>query len=187
MGTAASAPDSFESVLSGLRELAPRPEISLSETPAPGRLAPFAVALSGEVCVDDGDEAASGRLVVLHDPDGVAEWDGTYRVVAFIKARLETDIAGDPLLSAVAWSWLEEALADCDLTNLGGTVTVTSSQSFGALDDRPLEGTVELRASWTPGEASIRDHAIAWLEVLAHSAGLPPLPDGIVPLRRTRL
>ncbi len=187
MGTAADASSSFDDVLAALRELSPRPEISLSETPAPGRLAPFAVAVSGEVLLGDADEAASGRLVVLHDPDGVVEWAGTYRIVAFIRARLENDIATDPLLGDVAWSWLIEALSDLDYGQLGGTVTVTSSQSFGALDERPAEGSVELRASWTPTGADVPDHAVAWLEVLAHSAGLPPLPEGIVPLRRTRL
>jgi len=186
VSTAAGTPHSFEVVLAGLRELTPRAEISVSEIPAPSRLAPFAVAISGEIVLDPAEEAATGRLVVLHDPDGVAEWEGTYRIVAFVRARLEPDIAEDPLLNAVAWSWLAEALADLELTNLGGTVTVTSSQSFGALDDRPLEGSVELRASWTPREVDVPLHAQAWLDVLAHSAGLPPLPEGIVPLRRTR-
>lgn len=187
MGTTAVIPSPFEGVLAGLRALSVRPEVSLSEVPAPGRLAPFAVAIAGEVLLDDAaEEAASGRLVVLHDPDGVDEWEGTFRIVAFVRAYLEPDLIADPLLHDVAWSWLDEALVDLPVVNLGGTVTVNSSHSYAELGDRPAEGTVELRASWTPPADAVPAHAGAWLQVLAHSAGLPPLPDGIVPLRRSR-
>ena len=52
---------------------------------------------------------ASGRFVLLHDPDGVEAWSGDYRAVVFIRATLEPDLATDPLLTGVAWAWLLES------------------------------------------------------------------------------
>ena len=53
---------------------------------------------------------ADGRLVVLHDPDGQDVWDGDTRCVAFVQADVDLDIASDPMLPGVGWSWLMEAL-----------------------------------------------------------------------------
>jgi hypothetical protein len=177
----------FRTALESLRELRVRPEILLEEAPAPQRLAPYAIALSAEVVVDDA-ELATGRFVVLHDPDGQEGWAGSFRVVAFIKATLEPEMAADPMLAEVGWSWLVEALvgADAGYDNISGTVTRVTSESFGGLSDRPLEGQVEIRASWTPRDAHLGAHALAWADVLAQAAGLVPLPAGVAQLPRPR-
>ncbi|HET8970913.1 MAG TPA: DUF3000 domain-containing protein, partial [Candidatus Nanopelagicales bacterium] len=144
-------PAEFTAALTSLRAVEHRPEIDVAETPAPQRLAPHAVALLGEVVVDD-EEIASGRFVLLHDPDGQQAWDGTFRVVSFVRARVELEMAGDPMVTQVAWTWLLESLQDhgATWTAPSGTVTRTASESFGSLADRAPVGEVEIRASWTP-------------------------------------
>jgi hypothetical protein len=177
----------FRTALSSLRELRLRPEIVIEEAPAPQRLAPYALALSAEV-VSEGEDLGSGRLVVLHDPAGQDAWGGTFRVVAFIKATLEPEMAADPLLAEVGWSWLVEALDSHGAAheNISGTVTRVTSESFGGLSDRPLEGQIEIRASWTPLDPRLGPHAHAWAEVLGQAAGLMPLPPGVAQLPRPR-
>ncbi|MGB8021231.1 MAG: DUF3000 domain-containing protein [Candidatus Nanopelagicales bacterium] len=177
----------FRIALSSLRSVRYRPEVTVEESPAPQRLAPHAVALSADVA-QDGEELGSGRLVVLHDPSGQASWAGTFRVVAFVRATLEAEMAADPLLAEVGWSWLVEALDTnaASYTNISGTVTRVTSESFGGLAQRPLEGQIELRASWTPVDPDLAPHARAWAEVLGQAAGLVPLPPGVAQLPRPR-
>ena len=109
MGPTSAAPEAFTRAVAGLRAAAPREEILLEEIAAPQRLAPFGFALSATV-LRDGDEVASGRLILLHDPDGHDAWRGNLRLVTLITAELESDMAGDPLLPAVAWTWLTDGL-----------------------------------------------------------------------------
>jgi Protein of unknown function (DUF3000) len=177
----------FRLALSSLRDLRFRPEIRVEEAPAPQRLAPYAIALSAEVVLDD-EDLGTGRLVVLHDPAGQESWGGTFRIVAFVKATLEPEMAADPLLAEVGWSWLVEALESHGAahTAISGTVTRVTSESFGGLADRPLEGQIEIRVSWTPTDAHLGPHAHAWAEVLAQAAGLMPLPAGVAQLPRPR-
>lgn len=189
-----SAVSVVDRVAEGIRALQPRPEVGLDEVPAPTRLATHALAFSADVTDTSGGEAASGRLVLLHEPDGNEAWDGEFRVVTFVRATVEPDVAGDPLLPAVGWSWLLEALDSHDLLAraVGGTVTQVSNESFGALSSQPSSAEVEIRASWTPvvhGDtvALLVEHARAWLDVLGTAAGLAPLPDGVVALPRQRL
>lgn len=184
-----TVPASFAEALASIRGVTLRPEIVLEETPAPQRLSPYAVAVQAEVVIDD-DEAASGRFVLLHDPDGQEPWAGEYRVVTFAKGTVELDIAQDPMLTEVAWSWLVEALDErgAGFRAESGTVTRTASQSFGAISDRDPSGDVEIRASWTPDSSDIGAHLLAWADVLARVAGLLPIPHGVtslpVPRRR---
>ena len=180
-------PTSFAEALASIRGVTVRPEVVLEETPAPQRLSPFAVALQAEVVLDD-EEAASGRFVLLHDPAGQEPWDGDFRVVTFAKGTVELDIAQDPMLTGVAWSWLEEALEarGAGFRAESGTVTRTASESFGAISDRPPSGDVEIRASWTPTASNIGQHLEAWGDVLAQVAGLQPLPPGVATLPRPR-
>ncbi len=181
-GVTAVADDAFDRALRSLHEVRFRPELSVEESPAPQRLAPHAVALTAEF-VEDDEELASGRFVLLHDPDGVDAWDGSFRAVTFIKAVLEPDLATDPLLTGVAWTWLMEALESYagPVRELGGTVTRVMSESFGTLGDRDVAGQVEIRASWTPSAdpSLIGGSAQAWGAALAHAAGLLPVPDGV--------
>src|SRR5204862_2744529 len=104
------APESFRRALDSLRSAHLRPEVLLEEGPAPQRLAPFAVAMSADVVGPDDDELGTGRFVLLHDPAGHEAWQGTFRVVTFVRAALEPDLASDPLVPSVGWSWLVEAL-----------------------------------------------------------------------------
>lgn len=170
-----------------------RPEVSLDEVPAPTRLASFGVALSADV-LDGEDELASGRLVLLHEPDGHEAWDGEYRCVAFVRATVETDVAADPMLPGVGWSWLLEALESqsVQFAAVGGTVTAVVNESFGSMDHQGGGAEVEIRASWTPLidgddlEQQARQNASAWLDLMCTAAGLTPLPDGVVALPRQR-
>ena len=179
----------FAQALSELRGARLRPEVRVTEVPAPQRIAPYAVALTAEVATAGSDEElASGRFVLLHDPDGQEPWGGTFRIVSFVRASVEMEMATDPVLTEVAWSWLIEALDDRGATWAApsGTVTRTASQSFGSLQDRPPVGEVEIRASWTPLDAATGAHLQAWADLLAHLAGLPPVPAGVTVLSRPR-
>ncbi len=131
-----------------------RPEFEISPAPSPSRLAPHACTLTA-VAVAEGDqpgwESASGRFVLLHDPDGVDEWQGSYRAVIFARCEVEAEMLADPLVHEVAWSWTLEALAPLRASQAGGTVTVSTGNSFGMMADRRPDGLIEVRASWTPG------------------------------------
>ena len=185
----ADLPTGFGRAVASLRSVRMRPEIRLAEAPAPQRLAPYAIALTGDVLDGDGEEIATGRFVVLHDPAGQDSWQGTTRVVAYVRAALEPEMAADPFLTAVAWTWLTEALSrrvvGVGPRAVGGTVTKVSSESFGALSARAPVAHVELRVSWTPDD-DLAPHLEAWGDVLASAAGLAPLPAGVAMLPSRR-
>ncbi|RLV49183.1 DUF3000 domain-containing protein [Nocardioides mangrovicus] len=172
-------------------QLAPlRPEILAEEMPAPQRIAPYSFALAADVTVD-GEDIGGGRLVLLHDPDGNDAWDGTFRCVAYVRAELDPELAADPMLAEVGWSWLTEALEahGAEFGAPSGTVTCVASESFGGLADEGASAQIEIRASWTPlGEVgqTLAAHVEAWGEVLCTAAGLPPVPEGVstLPSRR---
>ena len=178
----------FTQALRDLRVARLRPEVRLTEVPAPSRIAPYAVAMSAEVVTaelpDEGDELASGRFVLLHDPSAPEPWDGVWRVVTFARAELEPELATDPALGGVGWSWLLDALAQHDAPYVaeGGTVTRVVSESFAGLADRPATVEMEIRASWTPTGPDLGVHLQAWADLLCMIAGLPPLPEGVVAL-----
>ncbi|SFO12320.1 Protein of unknown function [Pseudonocardia ammonioxydans] len=207
-----SPPPLFRRAVASLDAVAPRPELVVRPLEAPPRLAPFSWATSVEADIghrgdgtDDLDEPdTSGRLILLHDPDGQDRWQGSFRLVCFVQARLEPGQLGDDMLPRIGWSWLTDALehAGAGFTALGGTVTQTSSVRFGGLrqdglpeggdgregpprEDHPREDDVELRASWTPTEsdADLARHAVAFGSLVATAAGLPPV--GAVPLSRS--
>lgn len=159
----------------------------LREVPAPRRLAPYSAAYSAEVTVD-GDDVATGRFVVLHDPAGQQGWRGDTRVVAFVSADVDAEMARDPALAEVGWSWLTQALEDrgAGHTAAGGTVTRTASLTFGLVEDPQETNEVELRASWSPlhaedGSLDLAVHLRAWCDLLCLTAGLPPV--GVTALR----
>lgn len=204
------APRRFREAVERVRTQRLRAEAVVEPVPAPLRLAPHALALAGEVpgpavrprsavhggagphvphgadADDEPAELASGRFVLLHDPAGQESWEGTFRAVTLARAVLEPELATDQMLSEVAWAWLLEALAAHDVAPVavGGTVTRVLSESFGALSDRPPSVEVEVRASWTPTEASAGASLAAWVDLLCTAAGLPPLPAGVVSLPR---
>lgn len=177
----------FTEALEALRHVRLRPEVRITEVPAPQRIAPYAVALTADVlgsAADDEDELASGRFVLLHDPSAPEPWGGEWRAVTFARAELEPELAADPLLGEVGWSWLVDALANRDVEAIAeaGTVTRVVSQSFAGLADRPASVEMEVRASWTPIGPDAGQHLLAWSDLLCTIAGLPPLPEGVTAL-----
>lgn len=175
----------FEQLVESVRRAPLRPEITTEEVPAPMRLAPFALAISAEVLEGEND-LSNGRLVLLFDPNKVEAWNGTTRLVSFTKARVEADLASDPLLTQVGWTWLLDCFSQRGIKaeELSGTVTRTSSDSYGELDSHPLDGTIEIRASWTvSGDLGL--HVAAWGDLLCQAAGLQPLPPGMARIKRT--
>ena len=61
-------------------------------------------------------------------------------------------------------------------------MTRVVSESFGGLADRAASVEMEIRASWTPIRGALTEHLRAWADLLCTIAGIPPLPDGAVPL-----
>jgi hypothetical protein len=160
-----------------------RDDLDFEDWPAPKRLAPHAFALAA-TAYRDGQEAGTGRLVLLHDSAGQDGWTGTYRVVAQVHADVEEEMAADPLLGEVGWSWLTDAL-DLHAPGYGapsGTVTRVITEGYGAKSDEPPSTGFELRASWCPADDEIEDEVcgavLAWSDVLAAAAGLPAQPPG---------
>ena len=182
------SPQEFVRAVEQLRNARVRPEVALEQMPAPQRIAPYARAVTADVIIE-GDELATGRLVLLHDPAGNEAWQGTFRCVAFARAEIEPEMITDPLLPAVGWSWLTDALIAhaCDFSAASGTVTTVMSEGFGGMAEDGSKAEIELRASWTPA-GDIGPHVEAWSGLLCTAAGLPPLPPGVVsmPARRTR-
>lgn len=168
----------FTSAVQSLRQHADRTDIALTEVPAPSRLAPYSFAFSADVASGE-DDLATGRLIVLHDPAGHETWQSTFRMVTYVQAEVEPDLAADPLLPEVGWSWLLEALSGRGLRYEApsGTVTRAMSASFGSLDDRPATAEVEIRASWSPLDHNLGPHLSAWCELLRLVAGLPASSD----------
>ncbi|MFI8519310.1 DUF3000 domain-containing protein [Streptomyces sp. NPDC085481] len=176
------APPAFRRAVEGLRTVKLRPEIEVDPTRPPQRLAPYAYALEAAV-VEGEEDLADGRLVLLHDPAGHEAWKGDFRLVTLVRAELEPEMAADPLLPEVCWSWLTGALEARDLAygEASGTVTMAGSHYFGGLAERRPATQIEIRASWTPreGPAGVPDtgtHLAAWCDLLCQIAGLPPSP-----------
>lgn len=174
-----------------MRSISFRDDLTVREIPAPQGLAPHALAIAGDVrsSPDDVDSPyGTGRLVLLHDPEEPAPWNGPWRIVCFAQAPLEPEIGVDPLLADVAWTWLTDALASrrAGFHSASGTATKTLSKGFGSLAAEGDGAQIELRASWSP-EGAIAPHVEAWAELVCMLAGLPPGSEGIAMLgsRRT--
>ena len=184
MAPSTAVPAIFTRAVLSLRSADLRPEISLEEVTAPKRLAPYAYALSAGIS-RHGDEIATGRLILLHDPAGHEAWQGTLRLVTYVTADLEAEMATDPLLPDVGWSWLTDALdtQGARYTAVSGTVTQTLSTRFGDLAGSPAAADIEIRASGTPLDRDLEPHMDAWCALLASTAGLPPPGVALLPSR----
>jgi hypothetical protein len=182
-----SSPPEFRAAVATMRAARLRPEVFCEEMPAPQRIAPYAAALTADVTVD-GTDLGTGRIILLHDPAGNDAWDGTYRCVAYARAEIEIDLVTDPMLAAVGWSWLTEALDAHGATYAAasGTVTRVATESFGGMSEEGGTAQLELRASWTPIGLDIGPHVEAWGELLCTAVGLEPVPEGVtaIPSRR---
>lgn len=177
------APEVFLRAVEALEATAVRPEVRIRPLRPPQRLAPWSHAIGAEVIDAAGDELATGRLVILYDPDGHDAWNGVLRLVAFASAEVEDDIATDPSLPEVGWSWLIGALGERGAahTAAGGTVTQTTSSRFGDISDAStISRAVELRGSWTALDSDLGPHVLAFADLLSQAAGLPP--EGVATL-----
>ena len=189
--TRADVPAEFQRALDSVRRAQSRPELAVSEIPAPGNLAPFSVALSADVTPSrhgaDSD-LGTGRFILLYDPAEPEAWGGAFRIVCFAQAPLETEIGLDPFLAEVAWSWLVDALnaRSAKYDNASGTATKIISTGFGELAAQGDGAQIELRASWTPLEDDISSHVEGWGELLCMLAGLPPTTEGVTLLSSRR-
>jgi hypothetical protein len=181
-------PVEFEQAVRSLAAAGLRPEVRIEDMRPPQRLAPWAHALGLEV-VHNRAVVATGRLVLLHDPEGSQAWQGTFRLVGYASVELEPDLAGDPMLPEVTWSWLVEALDQraARYTGAGGTVTQTTSTRFGEPAGDPADRSsseLELRVSWTPLDLpDLAGHLRAWSDLLCAAAGLPPPGVTVLPGR----
>ncbi|WP_375490880.1 DUF3000 domain-containing protein [uncultured Jatrophihabitans sp.] len=179
------APDVFRLAVHNLSAAQVRREVRLEPLRPPQRLAPYSYALSADVLDPDGNELATGRLVLLHDPDGHEAWDGVLRLVGYASADLDEQMGVDPLLPTVGWSWLTGALDERDAAYraAGGTVTQTTSTRFGDVHGPSTTVALELRASWTADNPQLEAHLLAFVDLLCTAAGLPP--EGISALPRS--
>lgn len=174
--TQARTPDLFRQAVTSMTSLKVRAEVRVEPLRPPQRLAPYSYAIAADVHGGDGEELATGRLVLLHDPDGVEAWDGVLRLVAFASAELDPQMGVDPMLPAVGWSWLSGALDEraAAYRAAGGTVTQTTSTRFGDLAGPHTTIELEMRASWTAEDADMTPHLRAFIDLLCAAAGLPP-------------
>jgi hypothetical protein len=178
------APAEFAAAVRSLQTASVRAEVRVDEVRPPQKLAPWSHAVALSVLVGE-EEAATGRLVLLHDPSGYEAWEGTMRLVAYASAELDPEMAGDPLLPEVGWSWLIESLQEAGAEHraVGGTVTQTSSTRFGDLSGPRRTTDLELRASWTPVGQDVSAHLQAFADLLCTAAGLPPAGVTALPNR----
>lgn len=181
---AAAAPEIFRLAVASLTGTQVRREVRVEPLRPPQRLAPYSYAVSAEIIDSEGRDLATGRLVLLHDPDGHEAWDGVLRLVAYASADLDDEMGVDPMLPAVGWSWLTDALDEraAAYRAAGGTVTQTTSTRFGDIHGPRTTVSIELRASWTADSAELAPHLLAFADLLCTAAGLPP--EGVTVLSR---
>jgi hypothetical protein len=175
-------PEIFRLAVESLTDTRVRSEVRVEPLRPPQRLAPYSYAVSAEIIDPDGKDLATGRLVLLHDPDGHEAWDGVLRLVAYASAELDDEMGVDPMLPAVGWSWLTDSLDErgAAYRAAGGTVTQTTSTRFGDLHGPRTAVSIELRASWTVDTAALAPHLLAFVDLLCTAAGLPP--EGVTAL-----
>ena len=143
--------------LLSLRQADHLAHILLEEVPPPRRLAPFTAALAMRTTDEDeaGQPLSTGRMVILHDPVEQIGWNGTFRVVCQLRAQVDAEMIGDPLLSEGVWGWMLDCLetAGAGFHDLTGPVTREMREAFGGLDLRGSSLFVDVRSSLTPNSA----------------------------------
>src|SRR5262245_25856207 len=131
--------------------------MTFSGEPPPRRLAPHAAAVGATVEVA-GTEIGWGRFVLLYDLAGQDGWAGPFRVIAYLRAALEPEIAADPLVGQVGWSWLTEAFESrsAGYAAPSGTVIRVVTEGFGTKKNDPVATEFEMWVSWSPVMAKNR-------------------------------
>lgn len=175
-------PRAFELWQSQVEEIKWRNEINteiISYTPT---IAPYGMALAAEV--KNFETEGNGKLIILYNPKGNPDWQGSFRFVSYTQADVPMEMVSDPLLAEVGWSWFEEGLCNnqAKYTNPSGSVSVQFNKCFGALAETEANAEIEIRASWTPilSEADLSPHLLAWQDILCLTTGLQVLPPGVV-------
>jgi hypothetical protein len=186
-----TVPEEFQSALASARSAVFRPELRVSDTPAPEGLAPFQAAWAADVepsATTQDLEYGTGRLVFLYDPTAPEQWGSAFRMVVFAQAPVDATMGSDQFLPDVAWSWLVDALdtRNAAYGHAAGTTTTVLSTGFGELAEQGQGAQVEVRASWSPLSADIKAHVEAWSEFVCMLAGFPPTPDGVASLSPKR-
>jgi hypothetical protein len=181
---APTPPAEFTAALESIRAAVARPELAVTEIPAPGTLAPWSFALAADVTParhGNDSELGTGRFVLLYDPEAPEAWNGVFRVICYAQAPLEMEMGVDPFLTDVAWSWLVDALdtRGAGYGSASGTATKILSTGFGELAAQGDGAQIELRASWTPDGPDLAAHVEGWGELLCMLAGLPPAIEGV--------
>ena len=185
-------PAAFAAAVQWLRSASIRTELSVSEIPAPGTLAPWSFALAADVTParhGTDSELGTGRFVLLYDDASPEAWGGPFRVICFAQAPLETELGVDPFIADVAWSWLVDALATrgAQYSAASGTATRILSTGFGELEGQGQGAQIELRASWSPLDQHVGSHVEGWGELMCMLAGLPPAIEGVSLLSARRV
>jgi len=188
----ATAPERFLAALNSISQADVRPEVQLTEVPAPRRSAPFAVAIDGEIDPDAANlgvdpgigyqfepASAQGTFIVLYDPQGQTNWDGQFRVVTFLEVEVDPVEAADQMLPSIAWTWVIDAIEPHLVHQLSGTVTVQTSSSFSDLTDSRVKARLQIRASWSPTSDQLGAHLEMWAEMLAMASGLERKPSEV--------
>lgn len=185
-------PPAFAAAAESVHRAAARDALTVTEIPAPNGLAPHALALAGDVIGASGrpdPDLGTGRFVLLYDDDEPEAWGGPFRVVSFAQAPLETEIALDPFVADVAWSWLVDSLdaRGAVYDQASGTATKILSTGYGELANHGDGAQLELRASWSPATTDLAPHIEAWSELICTLAGLPPTVEGVTLLASRRV
>lgn len=177
-------PDEFAAALADVGQAQFRPELTVSDIPAPQGIAPHSKAWSATVDPGAGGDAGISRLVVLYDPQEPDGWSGRFRAVCFAKAPLDQAMGEDPFLPKVAWTWLMDALAHsgAEYDRAAGTSSTIISTGFGELESDEVGTEIEMRASWSP-RGALGAHVAAWNEFVCMLAGFPPTAEGVTALR----
>lgn len=183
-------PQEFLTALDSLRGQKFRPELHVVQIPPPTQIAPWTVALQAEVNdsldLNPAHHLGEAKFIVLHDPDGQPAWNGNFRIVLHAKAPMDSELAADPLLGEVAWTWLAESLDQrgAPYHSFSGTVTRVFNETFGGLVLGASQVELEVRASWTPHTEFLTEHFLGWADFAAKLAGLGPWTDNVASLRR---
>lgn len=147
----------------------------VEEVPAPRKIAPYAAALRA-FTLESVDELpiATGRFVVLYDPESQPGWNSNFRIIIHVRSQMDEELGTDPLLGEVIWSWTHDALdaTGANVRDMNGTVTRELSETFGGLTLSRSEVEIEMRASWSPATTDLAPHMEAWLCLIARCSGI---------------
>jgi len=169
------APNEFFLACSRLSTAALRKELAIKQIPSPESIADFAIAFAADV--PDGKDSVMnrgvGRIVFLYDASQNPTWGSNFRVIAYAKSPIESDMSEQPDLPNYWWGNLRRTLDlnAASYSQEAGTLTRTTSTGLGALTVDEPYSEIELRASWSPKELDLSRHFLAWQDLVASMAG----------------